>query len=184
MESLRTHDIGEEGDSGLERGDISGEERMNVTERYVGPSAWHIAEAISHRVSFDGDWFWTTAFCHSTMAEGLAFRQRPDGSGIDVRCHTRGCSREIATDALGGQIGLPIRNAYETMPEPVDWLWWLRKWPMWRIELHAVAALAFSAPLLLGHGLVMAYLACFCFIAGCWLTSRNLMRRRTGRSRR
>ena len=178
MESMRTRVIGKEGDSGLERSDTGGEESMNVTERYVGPSAWGIAEALSHPVSFDGDWFWTTAFCHSTRAEGLAFRQRPDGNGIDVRCHTRGCSREMATDALGGQIGWPIRNAYEPMPEPVDWLWWLTKWPRWRIVAYAVAALAFSAPLLLGHGLVMAYLAGFCFIAGMWITSRNLTRRR------
>ncbi len=59
--------------------------------RYVGPSAARIAELIAaqQRVRFERGWFWTAAFCHGTEQEQdlMAFRQRPDGDGIDVRCH-------------------------------------------------------------------------------------------------
>ena len=64
-----------------------------------------------HRVRFHDGWFWTTAVCHSRRDDGLAFRQRPDGNGIDVRCHTGGCSPELAADALGGHAGWPIQSA-------------------------------------------------------------------------
>ena len=64
-----------------------------MTERYTGPSAKRIADLLRHRVSFERGWFWTvTAICHGGKSDGLAFRQRPDGNGIDVHCHTGGCS--------------------------------------------------------------------------------------------
>ncbi len=184
MEALRTHDIGEGGDLESERTDIDDEGGMDVREQYVGPSALWIANRLPHHVSFERGWFWTTAVCHGGESDRLAFRQRPGGNGIDARCHTGGCSREMAADALGVQIGWPLRSAYESLAEPVDRLWWLREWPRWRFEWYAVAGLAFSAPLLLGHGLEVAILTCLGFRVGSWLTSRALMRRRAGRFRR
>ncbi len=183
MEALRTHDIGRRGDEQMEKAltDIEGAVGRDVKEVYVGPSAVWIANLLSHRVSFDGGWFWTTAFCHSRRADGLAFRQRPDGEGIEALCHTGGCSPEVAADALGGQIGWPIRSAYEPVGEPVDRLWWLRSWPKHRIVWHAAAAVAFAAPLLLGHAVQAAILACLAFSVGSWLTSRSMLSRRAGR---
>ena len=72
------------------------EGEVNMTERYTGPSAKRIADLLPHRVSFERGWFWTTtAVCHGGKSDGLAFRQRPDGDGIDVRCHTGGCSAGV-----------------------------------------------------------------------------------------
>ena len=56
-----------------------------MAEQYTGPSAMRIANLLGHRVSFERGWFWTTtAVCHGGKSDGLAFRQRPDGNGIDV----------------------------------------------------------------------------------------------------
>ena len=67
-----------------ERTDGNGEGGMDMTEQYTGPSAKRIADLLSHRVSFERGWFWTTtAICHGGRSDGLAFRQRPDGDGID-----------------------------------------------------------------------------------------------------
>ena len=52
------------------------------------------------RVRFDGGWFWTTAFCHGDEADELAFRQRPDGEGIDARCH----AGEVLSPVGGGRV--------------------------------------------------------------------------------
>ena len=187
MEALRTHDIGEGGDEHMESAmtDIDNEKTgMDLTERYVGPNAWWIANLLSHRVRFQDGWFWTTASCHSLRDDGLAFRQRPDGNGIDVRCHTGGCSPEMATDALSWQIGWPIRNSYEPLEEPVDGFWWIRHWPRWRFELYGAAALAFSVPLLLGHDVEAAVISYLCFSVGAGLTLWHQTRRRSWRFRR
>ena len=168
----------------LERADTDGAGGMAVTEEYVGPSALWIANLLPHRVGFHDGWFWTTAVCHSRRDDGLAFRQRPDGNGIDARCHTGGCSPELATDALGGHAGWPIRSAYEPLAEPVDRLWWIRHWPRWRIVWHGAAALAFATPLLLGHAPQAAILCCLAFSVGSWLTLRNHVRRTGLRFRR
>ena len=125
-----------------------------MTERYVGPSAARIADLIPHRVSFDRGWFWTTtAICHGGRSDGLAFRQRPDGEGIDVRCHTRGCSRGLVITHLEAAIGLPIWNAYEPMtnePRKAPWRdWWTPK----RTAVAGLIALVVAAPLLAGHGI-------------------------------
>ena len=62
-----------------------------MAEQYVGPSAKRIADLLPHRVSFERGWFWTTtAVCHGGKSDGLAFRQRPDGNGIDVQVPHRG----------------------------------------------------------------------------------------------
>ena len=67
--------------------DIDGKIGRDVKEVYVGPSALWIAKLIPRQVSFSQGWFWTTTeICHEGRSDGLAFRQRPDGNGIDVRC--------------------------------------------------------------------------------------------------
>ena len=72
-----------------------------MAEQYIGPSALRIASLLPHRVSFERGWFWTsTAVCHGGKSDGLAFRQRPDGNGIDVRCHTGGCSAGVVITEL------------------------------------------------------------------------------------
>ena len=171
-------------DMELERTYIHGEGGMNLTERYAGPSALRIANLVPHPVRFGQGWFWTRAVCHGGESDELAFRQRPDGNGIDARCPTGHCSPEVAADALSAQIGWPIRSACEHPGQPVDRLWWLREWPPWRIAWWAAAALSFSAPLLLGHGAEAAILSFIGFGAGSWLTERSLTRRRGGRFRR
>ena len=86
--------------------DIDGKIGRDVKEIYVGPSALWIAKLIPRRVSFSQGWFWTTTeICHEGRSDGLAFRQRPDGNGIDVRCHTRGCSRDVADGRAGDSDG-------------------------------------------------------------------------------
>ena len=128
-----------------------------MTQRYIGPSAAQIADLIPHRVSFDRGWFWTTTVCHGGRSDGLAFRQRPDGEGIDVRCHTRGCSRGLVLTHLEALVGMPIRTAYEPVSHAPrrSWRkWWTRK----RIAVAGVVALVVGAPLLLGHGVEAALL--------------------------
>ncbi len=127
------------------------------TQQYTGPGAGRIASLIPHAVAFERGWFrTTTAICHGgEEPEGLAFRQRADGNGIDVRCHTGGCTRGQVVTALEGLIGLPVWTAYEPIPEtaaPAP----RRRWPGRRIALVAGAALLLAAPLLLGHGVETA----------------------------
>ena len=89
-------------------------------QRYTGPSAGRIAKPRpAARSRFERGWFrTTTAVCHDgDEPDGLAFRQRPDGNGIDVRCHTGGCTRGHVVTALEGVVGLPIWTAYEPVPE-------------------------------------------------------------------
>ena len=163
MEALRTHRIGEGGDMHMESAltDIDGKIGRDVKEVYVGPSALWIAKLIPRRVSFSQGWFRTTTeICHEGRSDGLAFRQRPDGNGIDVRCHTRGCSRDVAMAGLETATGLSIQNAYAPTGRPVDRLWWLKHWPWERLAWWGTAALAFAAPLLLGHAVQAAILNC------------------------
>ena len=132
--------------------DIDGKIGRDVKEVYVGPSALWIAKLIPRQVSFSQGWFRTTTeICHEGRSDGLAFRQRPDGNGIDVRCHTRGCSRDVAMAGLETATGLSIQNAYAPTGRPVDRLWWLKHWPWERLAWWGTAALAFAAPLLVGH---------------------------------
>ena len=187
MEALRTHDIGKGGEKHMESAltDIDGKTGRDVKEVYVGPSALWIAKLVPRRVDFREGWFWTTTeICHEGRSDGLAFRQRPDSNGIDVRCHTGGCSREVAMAGLETAIGLAIRNAYDPLAEPVDRLWWLTEWPWERLAWYGTAALVFAAPLLVGLGLQAAILNCLCFSAGSWLMGRLLLRRPARRSAR
>ena len=121
-----------------------------TTEQYVGPSAARIANLLPHRVSFERGWFWTsTAVCHGGKSDGLAFRQRPDGNGIETRCHTRGCSAGVVITELEVLVGLPIWTAFEPVPDaaakaPEKRPWWKRK----RVVAAGVISLVVAAPLL------------------------------------
>ena len=125
---------------------------QDMAEQYVGPSAARIADLLPHRVSFERGWFWTTtAICHGGKSDGLAFRQRPDGQGIEVRCHTRGCSLGVAITELEVLIGLPIWTAYAPVRDaavkaPEKRPWWKRK----RVAVAGVVALVIAAPLITG----------------------------------
>ena len=124
----------------------------DMNERYIGPSALRIADLLPHRVSFERGWFWTTtAVCHGGKSDGLAFRQRPDGNGIDVRCHTRGCSAGVMITELEVLIGLPIWTAFEPFSDaavkaPEKRPWWKRP----RVAVAGMIALVIAAPLLTG----------------------------------
>ncbi|MDE2934604.1 MAG: hypothetical protein OXS47_12175 [Chloroflexota bacterium] len=126
-------------------------------QQYAGPSAGRIANLVPHEVSFERGWFRTTTdLCHGgDEPDGLAFRQRPDGNGIDVRCHTGGCTRGQAVTALEGAVGLPIWTAYEPVSETAAAAP-RRRWPGRRLLLAGGAALLLAAPLLLGHGIETA----------------------------
>ena len=82
--------------------------------RYTGPTAARIAELIApqQRVRFEQGWFWTAAVCHESEQDTMAFRQRPDGDGIDVRCKSAGCRRERIIRRLETLTGESIWSAY------------------------------------------------------------------------
>ena len=155
------------------------ESRSRATaEQYVGPSAARIADLLPHRVGFERGWFWTsTAVCHGGKSDGLAFRQRADGQGIDVRCHTRGCSRGVVITQLEAVVGLPIWTAYEPVVEAADKSpekrsWWRRR----RVVVAGIAALVVAAPLLT-LDLELFFLNLFGLGIG-WLLLRRFMPRR------
>ena len=133
-------------------------EMRATAQQYTGPSAGQIAALIPHPVALERGWFRTsTAVCHEGgEPDGLAFRQRPDGNGIDVRCHTGGCTRGHIVTAIEGVIGLPIWTAYEPVAETAVAAPAKRRWPGRRLALVAGAALLLAAPLALGHGLETA----------------------------
>ena len=156
-----------------------------MTEQYVGPSAMRIANLIPHRVSFDKGWFWTTtAICHGGKSDGLAFRQRPDGNGIDTRCHTGGCSAGVVITELEALIGLPIWTAYEPVIDVAGKAqekkaWWKRK----RVVVAGVVALVVAAPLLT-FDLELFFLNLVGLGIGWLLLRRFLVRRTVRRFRR
>ena len=121
-----------------------------MTEQYVGPSAARIADLLPHRVSFERGWFWTTtAVCHGGKSDGLAFRQRPDGNGIEVKCHTGGCSPGVVITEIEELVELPIWTAYEPVSDAAakpdeKRPWWKRP----KIIAAGVVALVVAAPLL------------------------------------
>ena len=125
-----------------------------MVERYTGPSARRIADLLPHRVSYDKGWFWTTtAICHGGKSDGLAFRQRPDGEGLDVRCHTAGCSKGVVITHLEALVGLPIWTAYETVMDssdnpPEKRPWWKRR----KVVVAGIVALVIAVPLITGDG--------------------------------
>ena len=196
MEEVRTNrigetDMGQGGDGYMESVLTSIEEEDeldDVTDQYVGPSALTIANLLTRTslltriVRYRQDWFWTTtAFCHGGDSQGLAFRHRPDGNGIDVKCHTRGCSRDEAIAGLEAATGATIASAYVPAPKRVDRLEWLSRWPLQKIALYGTAALVFAAPLLLGLGFQSAYLSYLGYCVGAGLTIWFLAPRPTRR---
>ncbi len=126
----------------------------DMAERYTGPSARRIADLLPHRVSYERGWFWTTtAICHGGKSDGLAFRQRPDGNGIDVRCHTGGCSAGVVITEMEVLTGLPIWTAYEPVNDaavkaPEKRPWWKRK----RVVVAGIVVLVVAASLITGDG--------------------------------
>ena len=121
-----------------------------MAEWYTGPSARRIADLLPHRVSFERGWFWTTtAVCHGGKSDGLAFRQRPDGHGIETKCHTGGCSCGVVITEIEALIGLPILTAFEPVVEVADKArekrpWWKRK----KVVVAGIVALVIAPPLL------------------------------------
>ena len=124
-------------------------DESRTQERYTGPSALRIANLLPHRVSFERGWFWTTAeVCHGGKSDGLAFRQRPDGNGIEIRCHTGGCSAGVVITELEALVGLPIWTAYEPVRDaavraPEKRPWWKQR----RVMVAGAVALVIAAPL-------------------------------------
>ena len=155
-----------------------------MTERYTGPSARWIADLLPHRVSYERGWFWTTtAVCHGGKSDGLAFRQRPDGEGIEIRCHTGGCSPGVVITHLEDAIGPPIWTAFEPVVEAPDRAtekrpWWKRR----KVVVAAAVALIVAAPLITGGGeLVLLNLV---GLGIGWLLLRRFMRGGVRRFRR
>ena len=164
---------------------LSTSRRPHMTERYTGPSAKRIADLLRHRVSFERGWFWTTtAICHGGKSDGLAFRQRPDGNGIDVHCHTGGCSAGVVITELEALIGLPIWTAYEPVRDaaakaPEKRPWWKRQ----RVWAPTVVALVVAAPLITGD-VELFVLNLVGLGTGALLLRRFMPRRPVGRVRR
>ena len=131
-----------------------------MAQQYTGPSASRVASLIAQPVSFERGWFrTTTAVCHGgDDPDGLAFRQRPDGNGIDVRCHTGGCTRAHVITAIEGLIGLPIWTAYEPAEGAPAAPARVKRWLKQRVMFWTGGALMLALPLLLGHGLNAALL--------------------------
>ena len=156
----------------------------NMTERYTGPSARRIADLLPQRVSYERGWFWTsTAICHGGKSDGLAFRQRPDGEGIEVRCHTGNCSPGVVITELEALIGLPIWTAFEPVVEASDMApekrpWWKRR----KVVVAVAVTLIVAAPFITGDGELV-----FLNLGGLgigWLLLRRFMRRTVRRPRR
>ena len=141
-------------------------EMRATAQRYTGPSAGQIVNRLPHRVTLEKGWLrTTTAICHGgDEPDGLAFRQRPDGNGIDVRCHTGGCTRAQIITAIEGLIGLPIWTAYEPVEgtpaaaPPVTRWTKVRRWLTPHLTVWAVGAPMLALPLALGHGFQAALL--------------------------
>ena len=181
MEAWRTDRIGEgRTDEGggryveLALEEIDGEDELDdVTDHYVGPSALWIANLLTRTVRYRHGWFrTTTAICHGGDSQGLAFRQRPDGNGIDVRCLTRGCSRDEAIAGLEAATGVAIRSAYAQTARSAGRYAWLVQGLAW----WGTAALLFAVTLLLGLGLQAAILTWLGYGVGGLLVGSPLTR--------
>ena len=153
----------------------------SMAERYTGPSARRIADLLPHRVSYERGWFWTTtAVCHGGKSDGLAFRQRPDGEGIEVKCHTGNCSSGVVITELEALVGLPIWTAYEPVRDMTGKTtekqpWWKRR----KVVMAGIIALVVAAPLLT-LDLELFFLNLFGLGIG-WLLLRRFLAPRTVR---
>ena len=159
-------------------------EMRAMTQQYTGPSAGRIADLIHQPIGFERGWFrTTTALCHGgDEPHGLAFRQRPDGNGIDVRCHTGGCTRAHIVTALEAVIGLPIWTAYEPVTEAAE-VRSRRRPPLRKVVVAGGFAALLVAPLALGHGAETALANAAAFgVAGLLLAGLPARARRAFRS--
>ncbi len=161
-------------------------EHASLRDRYLGPSAARIADLLSaqQQVRCERGWFWTAAVCHDSEQDLMAFRQRPDDDGIDVRCRTAGCSQERITRRLESLIGESIRSASApTSPPPVA-----PSRPSGdgrrRVFLLALLALLLAAPLALGQGAEVATLNAAGFGWVAWLVRRVSLERLRAVARR
>ena len=148
-----------------------------MEERYTGPRARRIADLLPHHVSYERGWFWTTAVCHGGKSDELAFRQRLDGEGIGVKCHTAGCSNGVVITHLEALVGLPVWTASEPEVEATDRAsekrsWWKRK----KAVVVGTVVLMIAAPLITGDG-ELVFLNLMGLGIG-WLLLRRFMPRR------
>ena len=161
-------------------------ERTPVRSRYTGPSAARIADLIApqQRVRFERGWFWTAAVCHESEQDTLAFRQRPDGDGIDVRCKSAGCRREQVIKRLETLIGEPIWSAYgadtdrSDPPQPEKPETGATAKRDWRTLLLPFVLLLLAAPFALGLDLEVVALNAFGIGWAGWLVRRVVLNRR------
>ncbi|MDE2744724.1 MAG: hypothetical protein OXI41_01890 [Chloroflexota bacterium] len=157
--------------------------------RYTGPTAARIAELIApeRRVRFERGWFWTAAVCHDSEQDLAAFRQRPDGDGIDVRCKSAGCSRERIIRSLELLTGESIWSAYTTEPhsstptqaaadqsDATDGT----GGHSWRLALAPFIVLLLAAPFVFGYDLQVVALNAVGLAWVGWLAHRLLLNRR------
>ena len=158
--------------------------------RYVGPSAARIADLLPQEVSLKRGWFHTTAdICHGVGIEQLTFRQRRDGHGIELRCHSVGCSREHIISRLEALTGESIWSAYapqEDSARPVAAGQAAAGRANWRLLLLSFLLVLLAAPLALGYDLQVAALNAFGFGWAAWLVRRIALDRlrSVGRRRR
>ena len=161
--------------------DANERNELGTRGRYVGPSAARIAELLPQRVRFERGWFQTTAdICHGVGIEQLTFRQRRDGHGIELRCHSVGCSREHVISRLEALTGESIRSAYaphEESARPVAAGQAAAGRLNWRFVLLSILLLAPAAPLALGYDLQVVALNAFGFGWAAWLVRRILLDR-------
>ena len=163
--------------------------------RYTGPTAARIAELIApqQRVRFERGWFWTAAVCHESEQDTMAFRQRPDGDGIDVRCKSAGCRRERMIKRLEMLTGEPIWSAYgvstdtsnrsnrpDTANEPdaTEPASDEGRERNWSVILLPFVLLLLAAPLAMGLDLQVVALNAFGFGWAGWLVRRIVLSRR------
>lgn len=160
--------------------------RTHARSRYTGPSAARIADLIApqQRVRFERGWFWTAAVCHDSEQDTMAFRQRPDGDGIDVRCKSAGCRREQVIKRLETLTGEPIWSAYgvgpdrSDAPQPDNPETGATPKRDWRALLLPFALLLLAAPLALGLDLQVVALNAFGLGWAGWLVRRIALNRR------
>ena len=157
-----------------------------IRARYVGPTAARIAELIAprQRVRFERGWFWTAAVCHGSEQDLAAFRQRPDGDGIDVRCKSAGCSRERVIRSLEQLTGESIWSAYSaesgastTQQAQANQTGGTDNagGRTWRLALASIVVLLLAAPLVMGFDLQVAVLNAVGLGWAGWLAHRALL---------
>ena len=171
-------------------------ESTRTRSRYTGPTAARIADLIAprQRVRFERGWFWTAAVCHESEQDQdlVAFRQRPDGDGIDVRCKSAGCRRERIIRRLETLTGEPIWSAYGVSTETANRLETATEPPAsasssssnegrernWSVILLPFVLLLLAAPIAMGFDLQVVAVNAFGLGWAGWLVRRVVLSRR------